>query len=140
MIEASTQILVRFAETDAMGVVYHANYLPWCEAARLVLIKSIGLCYRQMNTEGLHLPVVEAHLKYKSPARFDDVVEITARISEMPTVKVKVDYEIRTQGKLLVTGHTIHVFVNEQGMPVRPPRYVIQKFSDAFAAAKNSAK
>ncbi len=138
MIEAKTRLLVRFAETDAMGVVYHANYLPWCEAARLTLIKSIGLCYRKMNEEGYHLPVVEAHLNYKRPAKFDDEVEITACIAEIPTVKVKIEYEIRANNQLLVTGHTIHVFVNDKGMPIKPPQYVIKTFRDAFAAREKN--
>ena len=78
MITATTSIRVRFAETDAMGVVYHANYLPWCESARIALIASIGLSYRKMSDSGYHLPVVEAHLNYKHPAKFDDLVTVRA--------------------------------------------------------------
>ena len=62
MITAEAQLRVRFAETDAMGVVYHANYLPWCEVGGLNLIKSIGLSYKKMNDDGYHLPVVESHM------------------------------------------------------------------------------
>ncbi|MBE6411693.1 MAG: acyl-CoA thioesterase [Opitutales bacterium] len=132
MIETKTEVRVRFAETDAMGIVYHANYLPWCEVARLALINSIGLSYKTMNENGYHLPVVESHLNYKFPAKYDDIVEITARITERPSVKIKIEYEMYANGKLLVTGHTIHVFVNLQGMPVKPPRDVAKVLLDAF--------
>ena len=132
MIETKTEVRVRFAETDAMGIVYHANYLPWCEVVRLALINSIGLSYKTMNENGYHLPVVESHLNYKFPAKYDDIVEITARITERPSVKIKIEYEMYANGKLLVTGHTIHVFVNLQGMPVKPPRDVAKVLLDAF--------
>ena len=88
MITATTSIRVRFAETDAMGVVYHANYLPWCEVARLELIESIGLNYRNINEQGYHLPVLEEYLHYKFPAKYDDIVEIKATIKERPCCRI----------------------------------------------------
>jgi len=136
MIEASTNVRVRFAETDAMGVVYHANYLAWCEVGRLNLINSMGLNYRKMNDEGYHLPVIEAHLNYKFPARYDDVVEIKAMIKTQPSVRVKVDYEMFANGKLLVTGHTVHVFVNLNGLAVKPPRDVLDVLTKAFGKSE----
>lgn len=132
MITSTAKVRVRFAETDAMGVVYHANYLPWCEVARLELIGSIGLSYRKMNEDGFHLPVVEAHLNYKRPAKFDDIVEIKASIKTKPSVKVKVEYEMYANGVLLVSGYTMHVFVNREGLPVRPPKEVIATLLKAF--------
>lgn len=132
MITSTAKVRVRFAETDAMGVVYHANYLPWCEVARLELIGSIGLSYRKMNEDGFHLPVVEAHLNYKRPAKFDDIVEIKASIKTKPSVKVKVEYEIYANGVLLVSGYTMHVFVNREGLPVRPPKEVLATLLKAF--------
>jgi len=136
MIETQTSVRVRFSETDAMGIVYHANYLAWCEVARLALIESIGLNYRKMNDEGFHLPVVEAHLNYKYPAKYDDIVVLTARIAERPSVRIKVEYEIRANGKLLATGHTVHVFVNLQGMPVKPPKETAKILLGAFDSKK----
>lgn len=134
MIQKTSEIRVRFAETDAMGVVYHANYLPWCEVSRINLISSIGLSYKALSEEGYHLPVLEAHLNYKFPARFDDVVEIRASIKQRPTIKVKVEYEMYANGKLLATGHTLHAFVNKDGMPVKPPK----NFSGVLLAAFDS--
>ena len=132
MITSTAKVRVRFAETDAMGVVYHANYLPWCEVARLELIGSIGLSYRKMNEDGFHLPVVDAHLNYKRPAKFDDIVEIKASIKTQPSVKVKVEYEMYANGVLLVSGYTMHVFVNREGLPVRPPKEVLATLLKAF--------
>ena len=94
MIEASTKIKVRFAETDAMGIVYHANYLPWCECSRHALLESIGVNYNDLIALGYHLPVVEAHLNYKSPAKFGDEVEVKVKITERPSVKIKIEYEL----------------------------------------------
>ena len=122
MISTSIKLSVRFAETDAMGVVYHANYLPWCECARTALLESIGASYKDLMQQGYHLPVVEAHLNYKFPAKYADEVEVRAKIVEKPSLKIKIDYEIVANSKLLVTGHTIHAFINDKGMPVKPPR------------------
>ncbi len=133
MIEAYTSVRVRFSETDAMGVVYHANYLPWCECARLNLIESIGMDYAKMTLEGINLPVVEAHLSYKHPARFGDTVKIKACIKEPPSVKIKIEYEITRGTLLLAIGYTIHAFVNANGIPIKPPKDVSKKLSDALA-------
>ena len=133
MIEAYTELRVRFAETDAMGVVYHANYLPWCECARLNLIESIGMDYAKMSNEGTHLPVVEAHLNYRHPARFGDLVKIRAYIRERPRAKIKVEYEITRGTVLLASGYTIHVFVISEGIPIKPPRDSSENLLGAFA-------
>ena len=132
MITAVTEVRVRFAETDAMGVVYHANYFPWCECARLNLIETMGLTYKKMIEDGYHLPVVEAHLNYKFPARYDDKVSIKAYIKDRPSLRVKIEYEISANGKLLATGHTVHVFVNKDGAPVKPPKDVLAALLDSY--------
>lgn len=85
-----------------------------------------------MNEDGFHLPVVEAHLNYKRPAKFDDIVEIKASIKTKPSVKVKVEYEMYANGVLLVSGYTMHVFVNREGLPVRPPKEVLATLLKAF--------
>lgn len=132
MIKGSATLKVRFAETDAMGVVYHANYLPWCECSRLALIESIGLDYRQMNERGYHLPVVEAHLKYRRPARFGDTVVVESAIVERPSVKIKVEYKIYANDVLLAEAETVHVFVNTEGAPVKPPREYAEVLLKAY--------
>lgn len=131
MIRARTSQKVRFAETDAMGVVYHANYLPWCECARLALIEGVGLDYAEMSARGFHLPVVEAHIKYRRPARFGDTVEIESAIAERPGVKIKIEYRITANSLLLAEAETVHVFVNPEGLPIKPPR----EYTDVLLAA-----
>ncbi len=132
MLESKTRLKVRFAETDAMGVVYHANYLEWCEMSRVDMMNSIGMPYSELIKMGYHLPVFEAHLNYKYPAKFDDDIEVTAKIAEMPSVKIRVDYEIRSGDRLLVSGYTMHAFVNLKGVPVKPPRNFLEKLSEKF--------
>ena len=132
MISATLNIKVRFAETDAMGVVYHANYLTWCECSRHSLLAAAGLNYNDMVAQGYHLPVVEAHLNYIYPAKFGDEVEIRVKIAEKPSVKIKVEYELYANGRLLATGHTVHVFVNLQGAPVKPPREILERLRGHF--------
>lgn len=133
MITGSAKIKVRFAETDAMGVVYHANYLPWLECARLDLLKNAGISYEEIMAQGFHLPVVEVGVNYKSSARFNDEVEIRATIKSRPLVKTRIDYEVFARGKLLATAHTTHVFVNAEGIPVKPLRDFVEKLSKDFA-------
>ena len=132
MICASTKIKVRFAETDEMGVVYHANYLPWCECARLALIESFGVKYEDLIESGFHLPVVEVRVNYKYPARFDDEVEIKAKITQTPNVKIVIEYELTANSRLLATAQTTHVFVNSSGAPVKPPREFMDALKKAF--------
>lgn len=121
MILQKTSLKVRFAETDAMGVVYHANYLAWCEAARVEMLESLGMPYEKLTELGFHIPVLEAHLYYKRPAKFGDTVEVRAKICEKPSVRIRIDYEMFCGKNLLLTGHTLHAFVNARGMPIKPP-------------------
>src|SRR5687768_17754441 len=76
MIESRTQVVVRYAETDMMGVVYHGNYLPWFEVGRTTLLKELGLPYRQLEADGYRLPVLEVSAKYLRPAVYDDTITI----------------------------------------------------------------
>ena len=131
MISSTIDLDVRFSETDAMGIVYHANYLPWCECARLKLLESFGVKYTHMIDDGMHLPVVSVHFNYKHPARFGDTVSIKATIAQPPRIKIRVDYEISANGNLLVTGYTEHVFINNSGAPIKPP----SNFMNALRAA-----
>ncbi len=132
MLEKSTQIRVRFAETDAMGVVYHANYLPWMEAARIELLDSLGLSYKNIIKLGLHIPVLEVHIKYRASAFFDDRVNVRAMIRERPGVKISIDYEISRDGKILSEARTVHAFVDSSGAPVKPPAQIISRLRELF--------
>lgn len=133
MIESRTQVTVRYAETDMMGVVYHGNYLPWFEVGRTTLLKEIGLPYRDLEAAGYRLPVLEVTAKYFRPAVYDDVITIVTTLREKPLLRIRLDYEVRRGDELLATGHTVHAFIDREGKPVRPPEAVVQAMSAAFA-------
>jgi len=133
MISATVPIRVRYAETDGMGVAYHANYLAWFEVARTQLLEDLGVSYRRLEEDGYLLPVVEASLKYFAPSRYDDRLEVLARVAEPPRARIRIEYEVRRDGKLLVSGFTVHGFMNRDGMPLKPPAVVQDAFAAVFA-------
>jgi len=132
MIESRTQITVRYAETDMMGIVYHGNYLPWFEVGRTTLLKECGLPYKEIEALGYHLPVIELGVKFNRPALYDDTVTIITRLKEQPTLRVHLEYEVRRGEELLVTGFTTHAFINKSGVPVRPPAHLVQRMKELF--------
>lgn len=106
----ATTIRVRYSETDQMKIVYNANYLDWFEIARTELCRKYGRPYTEWEAAGLMLPVVEAYCRYKSPARYDDEIELWARITDVRRHSVKFEYRVilAENGKLLAEGWTKH--------------------------------
>jgi acyl-CoA thioester hydrolase len=133
MLEGSTELRVRYAETDMMGIVYHANYLAWFEVGRTELLRGHGIPYRELEDAGYRLPVLEVQARYHRPALYDDIVTVISRMAELPTVRLRIDYEIHARGHKLVTGHTLHAFINRTGEPVRPPESFTAKMRDIFS-------
>src|SRR5258708_34834772 len=115
MITSLSQISVRYAETDMMGVVYHGSYLPWFEIGRTTLLKELGLPYRQLEADGFRLPVLEIAVKYLRPAVYDDLLTIVTTMREKPVLRIRLDYEVRRGEELLATGETTHAFIDLQG-------------------------
>jgi acyl-CoA thioester hydrolase len=130
MLEHTTQIRVRYAETDQMGVVYHANYVVWMEVGRVEALRSVGLIYAAMEAEGFLVAVVGVNVEYKAAARYDDLVEVTAKVVELQSRMMKLSYAIQraADGALLAVGETKHLFVNRDLKPVRLP----EKYRAAF--------
>lgn len=118
------RLRVRYGETDQMGVVYHTNYLNWFEVGRTELIRQAGITYRELEEKGVLLPVTDANISYKQPARYDDEIEIRTRVKEMGPVRLTFAYEIvrLSDEQLLVTGETMHVFTNASLKPIRLSR------------------
>jgi acyl-CoA thioester hydrolase len=116
-------VRVRYAETDQMGVVYYSNYLVWFEIGRTEWLRVTGWTYREMEAQGLALPVVEAHCEYRQGARYDDDLEIRTTGRLVSGVRMAFDYEIvrRFDGAVLAVGHTIHATIDRAGRPVRLP-------------------
>ena len=122
MVEHKTQLRVRFAETDQMGVVYYSNYFVWFEVGRTSLLRDAGLPYRVMEENGVLLPVISANCSYIKSARYDDLLTITTRINEKPRARIRLDYTVQNEsGDKLAEGFTIHSFMRRDGKPVRPP-------------------
>ena len=117
-----TTIQVRFAETDAMGVVHHSNFFRYFEVARVEWLKNAGASYKEWVEKGIHLPVICASCDFKKPARFDDILTVKAK-PKREKARVIFDYEVRLKGteELLATGTTSHVPVNFELKIVRLP-------------------
>ena len=137
MIEHRTEIRVRYAETDRMGIVYHANYFAWFEIGRTELLRAHGLPYRDLEEEGFRLPVLEVQARFLKPALYDDVVTVVARLREGPMVRIRIDYEVLARGERHATGQTVHAFIDSHGVPVRPPAAFAAKMKELFAAARS---
>ena len=122
---------MRYAETDKMGVVYHANYFVWFEVGRTDLLRHNGWTYREMEAEGFSLPVIEAHADYKQPARYDDELEVRVQGELASPARVRFTYEIvrAADGTLLVTGHTMHATIDRDGRACRLPERVRSLFA-----------
>ena len=127
--EYTTQYRVCYADTDQMGVVYYANYFMLFERARTELLRQNGLSYKQIEEQGFMLPVLDAHAKYHRPARYDDLLDVTARIVDFNGLKLKTVCEVKRDGVLLVDGDVTLVFLNAKtGRPSRPPENIRQIF------------
>jgi len=133
MIVSRSQVHVRYAETDMMGVVYHGNYLAWFEVGRTQLLKEQGIVYRDLEAQGYLLPVIEIGAKYHRPALYDDEITIVTTLAEKPLLRIRLDYEVKRGDQLLVTGFTVHTFINRQGEPVRPPAIFAERMRELFA-------
>ena len=132
MIQSRTQVVVRYAETDMMGVVYHGSYLPWFEVGRTTLLKELGLAYRQLEADGYRLPVLEVSAKYMRPALYDDTITIVTTMREKPLLRIRLEYEVKRGDELLATGATVHAFIDREGKPVRPPAAATAVFAGKF--------
>jgi acyl-CoA thioester hydrolase len=122
---------VIYGDTDQMGVVYYANYLRYFEHARNELFRAHGSTYRAFEGQGLMLPVVEAVVNYRAPARYDDMLLIGAEISAASRVRLTFVYEVRREGEsaVLCAGHTVHACLTTAGKPARLPESVVQLVS-----------
>lgn len=113
MFESTTQIRVRYAETDQMGVVYYGNYATYLEVGRVEAIRSLGFSYREMEETGILMPVVDLHIKYLRPAKYDDLLTIKTQVREMPHHKIVFHSQILNEaGKILTKSEVTLFFVD----------------------------
>jgi acyl-CoA thioester hydrolase len=125
-----SRIRVRYAETDKMGIVYYANYFVWFEIGRTDLLRESGWTYRDMETDGFSLPVIEAACKYRQPARYDDELDVRTAGALLSPVRVRFDYEVvrSSDAAILAEGHTVHASLDRSGRPRRFPDRVKDTF------------
>ncbi len=129
MKHAEITVRVRYQETDQMGFVYYSNYFVYFEMGRIEYLRNLGLPYSELEKESIFLAVVEAHCKYRSPARFDDLLIIKTWLSKMKNASVEFCYEIRRRDEenLIAEGSTILACLDEN----RRPRTIPDKIKTA---------
>jgi acyl-CoA thioester hydrolase len=134
----STEIRVRFAETDAQGIAHHANYFVWFELARVAYLAEYAGGYNALREQGLEATVVEGHARYLVPARFDDVIRIWLRCADVRGARFRYEYALErvTDGLRIADGWTSHACVDAKTFrPTRLPQWLV----DAVARAESSA-
>lgn len=118
---SAMEVRVRFAETDLMGIVHHSSYLLYFEAGRVEWLRFRGVTYADWAAKGVHLPVVEANLVYKSPARFDDHLTVETALTELRSVSLKFSYKVKRGEQLLVEGFTRLACIDERHSLLKIP-------------------
>lgn len=117
-------IRVRFSETDAMGIVHHSRYLPYLEETRVEYLRSIGHPYDRQRDDGVDFAVLEAHVTYRQPLRFDDQVTVHLALSDATRASFGINYLLTVGGDIRSTATTVHACVNPMGRPVRMPAWL----------------
>ncbi|MEW6733744.1 MAG: thioesterase family protein [Acidobacteriota bacterium] len=131
-----TRLRVRYAETDAMGIVYHANYFVWMEIGRTDYFRAIGCCYRELEREyQLFTPLVEVSCRYLASASYDDEIAVYTRVLEFNKWLIKFSYQIRriTDGRLLAKGESTHLVVNAERQRTSLPESVLSALRQYLA-------
>ena len=133
MYRAETFIRVRYGETDQMQYVYYGNYAMYYEVARVESLRQLGLTYKELETMGVIMPVLENHSQFLAPALYDELLKIVVTIHEKPSVRIRFHYEIFNEtGKQIHIGETLLAFVNQKsGRPCRPPE-AFQKLLEPY--------
>ena len=122
MISSEIKLRVLYAHTDVMGIMNNARYLEYFEAGRNTLLREMGYPYTELEKNNYALPVIEAHAEYISTAKYDDIITVKAFLRSMPTARIKLEYELYIEGRLLAKGYTVHAFINLETLkPVKPP-------------------
>ncbi len=129
-----TELRVIYGDTDQMGVVYYANYLRYFEAGRNEYIRAHGLRYRDFEERfGLRLPVAEASVSYRIPARYDDVIAVETSMAELRRASARFGYRILRGDEVLATGHTVHACVDLEGRVRRMPQELVERLAGSVA-------
>ena len=132
-------VRVRYAETDQMGVVYYANYFVWFEIGRTDLLRTLGGTYRELEAEGLTLPVIDASCQYAAPCLYDDELVIVTRGCLLSPIRVAFSYAVeRADGAVVARGRTEHAAIGRDGRPRRLPPFLREALTVADQPAPPS--
>lgn len=134
MYQDELEIRVRYSETDKMGYVYYGNYAAYLEVGRVELLRKLGLSYRQMEDDGIMLPVADYHIRYLKPAFYDDLLTVRTIIRNKPVTKIEFEYEMYNQDEVLLNkSEVVLVFVDiKSGRPCRAPEDFLEKITPYF--------
>jgi acyl-CoA thioester hydrolase len=134
MFVAETQIRVRYAETDQMGYVYYGNYAMYFEVARVEAMRSSGYSYKEMEDEGVMMPVLESNIRYLKPGKYDELLTVRTKIPEIPSVRIRFEYEVfNEQSELITEGWTTLTFLKKENhRPTRPPQNLLALLKQYF--------
>lgn len=134
MYVAETQVRVRYAETDQMGYAYYGNYATYYEVGRVEALRQLGFQYKEMEENGIMMPVTDLKCKFLKPARYDELITIRVIIKALPSVRMYFYYEVLdADGNKLNEGETTLVFINmSSNRPCKAPEYLLEKLSPYF--------
>ena len=134
MYSHTTQIRVRYGETDQMGYVYYGNYAAYFEVARVESLRHLGMSYKELEDAGVMMPVLENHSYYHQPAVYDDQLSIEVSLKAIPRAKITFHYQVTNQdGTLIHSGETTLVFIRaDSKRPCRPPQKMIELLQPFF--------
>jgi acyl-CoA thioester hydrolase len=132
------ELRVRYSETDQMGTFYNSRALEWFECGRSELMRrKLGMSYAALEARGAFLPLVEAHLEFLGPARYDDLLEIASTVEVSGRAKLRFEVQIHhaESRKPVVRGYTVHAFTDRLGKPIRPPAWFVEVITRATTNA-----
>lgn len=134
MYTAETQIRVRYAETDQMGYTYYGNYATYYEVGRVEALRLLGFNYKELEEEGVMMPVTDLHCRFIQPAKYDELLTIKVIIKELPKVRMRFAYEVTNElGAKINEGETTLVFINmSTNRPSRAPEHLLQILKPYF--------
>ncbi|MFO7823948.1 MAG: thioesterase family protein [Cyclobacterium sp.] len=135
------KLRVRYAETDQMGYVYYGNYAAYYEVARVEALRSVGFSYKEMEANGIMMPVLENHSQFLLPGKYDELLTIRVSIREMPGIRIRFHYEIFSEaGPLIHEGETLLTFLKtDTHKPCRPPQKFMTLIRPYFEPSPNTS-
>jgi acyl-CoA thioester hydrolase len=129
--ETKTSFIVRYAETDQMGIVHHSNYAIWYEAGRTNFLKDVGISYSSIEEKGVLLPLYELNCKFISPAKYEDEIIVITNLKSLSRVRIIFSYQVidAINNKLIATGETMHAWTDKTLKPVNAEKIIPEVYA-----------